>query len=287
MTRFSTSRKGRISSTACVAGVANGFAGSPGEPAAGEAADGTVASLETRLAAASVEEAIARLPEEQRLAVALVLVEGLSYREAAEAASHRCEKLGCGEVARIGAYTGPLNAAAAVGRLKAERRAQIFFFGSEEEFAGLLDAAGAALDAAWRPRVYAPGSLARAALAARERFDGEVFLVYPASPAERAGAQALGNLRREFGLTAQHGAAQRAALAAATVLTEGLRRAGRDLSRDRFVRALESLNNFDPGGFAPAVSYGPDRRTGALGGYIVALERERGLVPVSGWIRLD
>jgi len=209
------------------------------------------------------------------------------YREAAEAASHRCEKLGCGEVARIGAYTGPLNAAAAVGRLKAERRAQIFFFGSEEEFAGLLDAAGAALDAAWRPRVYAPGSLARAALAARERFDGEVFLVYPASPAEQAGAQALGNLRREFGLTAQHGAAQRAALAAATVLTEGLRRAGRDLSRDRFVRALESLNNFDPGGFAPAVSYGPDRRTGALGGYIVALERERGLVPVSGWIRLD
>ena len=135
--------------------------------------------------------------------------------------------------------------------------------------------------------MYAPGSLARAALAARERFDGEVFLVYPASPAEQAGAQALGNLRREFGLTAQHGAAQRAALAAATVLTEGLRRAGRDLSRDRFVRALESLNNFDPGGFAPAVSYGPDRRTGALGGYIVALERERGLVPVSGWIRLD
>lgn len=48
-------------------------------------ADATVASLETRLQAASVEEAIARLPEDQRLAVALVLVEGLSYREAAEA----------------------------------------------------------------------------------------------------------------------------------------------------------------------------------------------------------
>ncbi|MBC6980911.1 sigma-70 family RNA polymerase sigma factor [Caulobacter sp. 17J80-11] len=48
-------------------------------------ADATVASLETRLQAASVEEAIARLPEDQRLAVALVLIEGLSYREAAEA----------------------------------------------------------------------------------------------------------------------------------------------------------------------------------------------------------
>lgn len=38
-------------------------------------------SLITRL---SVESAMARLPEEQRLAVGLVLVEGLPYREAAE-----------------------------------------------------------------------------------------------------------------------------------------------------------------------------------------------------------
>jgi RNA polymerase sigma-70 factor (ECF subfamily) len=31
----------------------------------------------------AVQDAVARLPEEQRLAVALVLVEGLSYKEAA------------------------------------------------------------------------------------------------------------------------------------------------------------------------------------------------------------
>ena len=40
--------------------------------------------VEARLEAAEVERAMARLPEEQRLAVALVLVEGLSYKEAAE-----------------------------------------------------------------------------------------------------------------------------------------------------------------------------------------------------------
>ena len=33
----------------------------------------------------AISQAMARLPEEQRLAVALVLVEGLSYREAADA----------------------------------------------------------------------------------------------------------------------------------------------------------------------------------------------------------
>jgi RNA polymerase sigma factor (sigma-70 family) len=42
------------------------------------------AAQQTRLEAAEVERAIAALPEEQRLAVALVLVEGLSYKEAAE-----------------------------------------------------------------------------------------------------------------------------------------------------------------------------------------------------------
>lgn len=45
--------------------------------------DGEVA-METRLAAAEVGRAMARLPDEQRLAVALVLVEGLSYKDAAD-----------------------------------------------------------------------------------------------------------------------------------------------------------------------------------------------------------
>ena len=42
------------------------------------------AAMEVRLAAGEVERAMGRLPDEQRLAVALVLVEGLSYQEAAD-----------------------------------------------------------------------------------------------------------------------------------------------------------------------------------------------------------
>src|SRR5438132_1171018 len=41
------------------------------------------AAMHARLEAQEVERAMGRLPEDQRLAVALVLVEGLSYREAA------------------------------------------------------------------------------------------------------------------------------------------------------------------------------------------------------------
>jgi RNA polymerase sigma-70 factor (ECF subfamily) len=46
--------------------------------------DDGAAGMEARLAAREVEQAMGRLPQDQRLAVALVLVEGLSYEEAAE-----------------------------------------------------------------------------------------------------------------------------------------------------------------------------------------------------------
>ncbi|HVR42118.1 MAG TPA: ABC transporter substrate-binding protein [Thermoanaerobaculia bacterium] len=44
-------------------------------------------------------------------------------------------------------------------------------------------------------------------------------------------------------------------------LVEGLRRAGRDLSREKLVEALESLDGFQ--GIGPAITFGPDRRQGA------------------------
>jgi RNA polymerase sigma-70 factor (ECF subfamily) len=56
---------------------------SPEEDAAHVGSDGAGA-MEERLEARQVEAAMARLPEDQRLAIALVLVEGLSYKEAAE-----------------------------------------------------------------------------------------------------------------------------------------------------------------------------------------------------------
>lgn len=45
--------------------------------------DAGAAAVEDRLAVGEVERAMSRLPDDQRLAVALVLVEGLSYKEAA------------------------------------------------------------------------------------------------------------------------------------------------------------------------------------------------------------
>ena len=48
---------------------------------------------------------------------------------------------------------------------------------------------------------------------------------------------------------------------AAKVLVEGLRRAGRDLTRDKLVAALETMNDFDVGGFT--VTYTPSDHSGS------------------------
>jgi branched-chain amino acid transport system substrate-binding protein len=50
---------------------------------------------------------------------------------------------------------------------------------------------------------------------------------------------------------------------AAKVFTEGLRRAGRDLTRDKLVRALETINpnSFDVGGFD--VNFSPSNHNGS------------------------
>jgi len=48
---------------------------------------------------------------------------------------------------------------------------------------------------------------------------------------------------------------------AAKVMTEGLKRAGRKLDRESFLKAMESMGDFDTGGFK--VSYGPNTRAGS------------------------
>jgi ABC-type branched-subunit amino acid transport system substrate-binding protein len=48
---------------------------------------------------------------------------------------------------------------------------------------------------------------------------------------------------------------------AAKVLVEGLRRAGQNLTREKFVAALETLNDYDVGGFY--ITYTPSDHTGS------------------------
>jgi branched-chain amino acid transport system substrate-binding protein len=46
------------------------------------------------------------------------------------------------------------------------------------------------------------------------------------------------------------------------ILVEGLKRAGKDLTRDKFVKAMETIKDYTQEGMVPGVTFGPDRHHG-------------------------
>ncbi|HEY4588240.1 MAG TPA: hypothetical protein VII86_03395, partial [Thermoanaerobaculia bacterium] len=92
-------------------------------------------------------------------------------------------------------------------------------------------------------RDFATGAAADDALfAAPAAFDGKIFIALPSPPGGPEGETAA-PYRALGPLPADNLSAQWAALGAAEVLIEGLKRAGRDLSRERLVDQLETLRD--------------------------------------------
>ncbi|HWM91608.1 MAG TPA: ABC transporter substrate-binding protein [Thermoanaerobaculia bacterium] len=132
------------------------------------------------------------------------------------------------------------------------------------------------------PTLLATGSAADAALlSAPAGFDGRIFVAVPAPPGE---PEAYRKLAAAHGLSRENLSAQLSALAAAEVLLEGLERSGRGLTRDRLIESLESLRGFVTG-LAPPITFGPARRIGARGAYILKADlRNRRWIPAGGWV---
>jgi ABC-type branched-subunit amino acid transport system substrate-binding protein len=141
-----------------------------------------------------------------------------------------------------------------------------------------------AREAGWRPTVLALGPLASGPLLAHaEGFGGRILLAFPTLPQDRT-AQGVAALRRalagggdgvapaaEAAAAARVGATEVAAYAAMDLLVEGLRRTGRDLSRLALIETLEGLRDHRTG-LLPPLSYGPNRRLGTGGAWIVELD---------------
>lgn len=67
------------------------------------------------------------------------------------------------------------------------------------------------------------------------------------------------------------------------LVVEGLQRAGRDLDRDRFLDAMDSIRDWDSGGILPPVSFSPTDHHAQEAGYICEL-RNRRFRALSGWL---
>ncbi len=178
---------------------------------------------------------------------------------------------------------GALDPAATARELAAEAADPVFFLGSGEEAAALLHAAG---PLGWRPHLLATGAAADASLfAAPSGFAGRIFVALPALPGDPP--PAYRELAASRALPAGQLSAQLTALAAAEVLAEGLRRTGRDLTRDGFIAQLEDLRKLQIV-YGPPVSYTPLRHLGANGAYILEVDAaRRSLVPAAGWVEAE
>ena len=217
---------------------------------------------------------------------AIIYPKAKGAREVAEAINKQYQQSGWDVMEEISVPRGQFSPALLAQQLSARGTEIVFFLGPS--------AAARALFQEVRTRDWQPIFLLPGALAGRELFDapisldGRIWLSFPMLPADYTpkGMEEYRRLAQAYGLPPQPSEAQLTALASAKILVEGLKRAGRNVSREKLIEALEGLYEFETG-FTPSVTYGPNRRVGALGAHVVALDlRAQRLVSLSPWIDL-
>jgi len=144
--------------------------------------------------------------------------------------------------------------------------------------------------AGYAPTILLPGVFAgRPMFEVGDEFTGRVLVGYPSIPSDHTpdgvrDFEAL-HANHEFGF--EYSSAQISAFVAMRVFNEGLKRAGRALSREKLLIALEGVADFRPG-LMPPISYNRSRRIGAYGGYVMELDLAAGQFGrASNWIGLE
>ena len=184
-------------------------------------------------------------------------------------------------------YTAASFDAARVARELGSGAEAVFFLGPASDARALLNEAdklGLSFD------LFLPGALAgRELFDAPPRFKKHIFLTFPTLPTDQSKLTLLelSALAERHQLPTKHLAVLMSAFSAAKLLVEGLNLSGRDLSREKLIAALEGFYQFETG-LTPPITYGPNRRIGALGAYVVALDLDnKGFTPASDWLALE
>lgn len=164
----------------------------------------------------------------------------------------------------------------------------IFFLGSGVEAAAVLREAETV---GWTPSLYMLGSLIGRNISETVtlKMKDRVFLAFPTVPSDvsAAGAAEYSALLQRNKIDSTHAAAQASAIAAARILVHALELCGKDLSREKLITTLEGLYEYDTG-LMPRITFGPNRRIGVLGAYVVTIDPEKKLFPASAeWVAVE
>ena len=228
----------------------------------------------------------AKKPELKNAGVAVVYPRSEFNASLLESIRDQSKRQGLGAIESYEYVAGQFDAAATVPRLNQAKRSVVFFLGNSEDAISLMKEAE---KTNWFPSIFLPSANAGAAiLEAPAGFDGKLFLSFPTSPADQTaeGIREFRALAEKYKLPTKHVAAQMSAYSAAKILAEALKKAGKDLSREKLIQVLEGFYEYRTG-LTPAISYGPNRRVGAMGAYVVTVDlKTKQFVPAGGWIEI-
>jgi ABC-type branched-subunit amino acid transport system substrate-binding protein len=226
-----------------------------------------------------------RLPA-QKTEMLIVSPEGEMFAGLIEAIKDQCQKSGCGSLQIQNYQRTSFDAPTLAKKLSQTGKQVVFFLGSGEEALALMKEAD---KLRWLPSLYLPGAAGSGILTAPLSFNGKIFLSFPTSPADQTaeGIKEFRALAAKYNLPTHHLATQLSAYSAAKILVEGLKRAGQDISREKLIETLEGFAQYTTG-LTPAVTYGTNRRIGAMGAYIVTIDLEKKqFLPASSWVNTN
>jgi ABC-type branched-subunit amino acid transport system substrate-binding protein len=238
-------------------------------------------------ARALVNFAAQKLTDQKEAGVAVVYPEGELSTGVLEAIKDQCQKKSCGSLEAYSYKRAQFDAPTFSHKLSQTGKNIVFFLGTGEEGLALMKEAD---KLRWSPLLYLPGAaIGKEVFAAPLSFNRKIFLSFPTSPADQSaeGVEEFRALAAKYKLPATHLATQLSAYSAAKILVEGLKRTGKDLSREKLVETLEGLNQYATG-VTPAITYGPNRRIGAMGAYVITIDLEKKqFLPASSWVNTN
>ena len=236
-------------------------------------------------ARALVEFAI-KTPEMKNGGVAIVHSQNEVNQAVVEAIQQQSRVAGWSGGDSFGYGSGSFDAAAMGRQVRQAKRNAVFFIGDTADAMSFIQQAD---KEAWYPNIFISGPHATAdILKVPAGFDRRIFISFPTSPADQSaeGIKEFRAFSARHQLPKNHLATQILAYSGARIFVESLKRAGQELTRERFLAALESLYEHQTG-LIPPISFGSNRRIGSFGAYVVTINlKEKKFEPVSGFIDL-
>jgi ABC-type branched-subunit amino acid transport system substrate-binding protein len=229
----------------------------------------------------------AKKPELKNPGVAVIYPRSEINANVLEAIRDQSKKQGWSAPQNYDYVAGQFDAAGAVSKLNQANRTVVFFLGGSDEAMSLMKEAE---KVNWFPSIFLASANAGARIVeAPAGFDGKLFLSFPTSPTDQTaeGVKEFLALSGKYQLPPKHLAAQMSAYSAAKILAEALKKAGKDVSREKLIQVLEGFYEYRTG-LTPAISYGLNRRIGAMGAYVITVDlKTKQLIPASGWIGIN